>query len=215
VKTRVAVIDYRAGNVTSVGRALERLGARWEITADHARIRAADRVIFPGVGAAFSAMRHLRELGLPAVVKEVVDRGTPFLGICLGAQIIFERSDEGPCECLGLLPGSVVSFPPALSFRGERLKVPHMGWNVISVVRPHPIFAGNGPEDRFYFVHAYVAAPSSEELVLATTDYGIDFPSVVGKDNVVATQFHPEKSGAAGLRLLENFLAGECFRHAG
>jgi glutamine amidotransferase len=151
-------------------------------------------------------MEELRRRGLVAVVNEVVARGTPFLGVCLGAQIIFEESTEGPCACLGLLPGRVVPLPADAIDGGERLKVPHMGWNVLRIAREHPVLAGIGPEDRFYFVHSYVAAPAREEVTFATTDYGVAFPSVVGSANVVACQFHPEKSGRVGLRLLESFL---------
>lgn len=199
----IAIIDYRAGNLTSVKLALETVGVQGEITRSPERIRAAERVIFPGVGAAGAAMRSLAELGLVGVIREVAAAGTPFLGICLGTQIVFEFSEEdGGTDCIGLVPGRVRLFTPA-----NRLdKVPQMGWNSVRQVRPHPVFRGIEDGSEFYFVHSYYPAPADPAYVLGETEYaGARFASAVGKANLVATQFHPEKSGRAGLRLLENF----------
>jgi glutamine amidotransferase len=199
----IAIVDYKAGNLTSVRLACETLGLPAEITGDPARIEAAERVIFPGVGAAGSAMRNLAALGLPPVLRRVVARGTPFLGICLGTQIIFERSEEdGGTDCIGLLPGTVRRFTPA----DRRDKVPHMGWNRVRQARPHPLFAGIEDDSEFYFVHSYYPAPADPALACGLTDYaGVRFAAAVGRANLAATQFHPEKSGRIGLRLLENF----------
>jgi len=199
----IAIVDYKAGNLTSVKLALETLGLEGEITAQSDRILAADRVIFPGVGAAGAAMRQLRELGLIEAIRETVARGTPFLGICLGTQIALEDSEEdGGTRCLGLLPGTVRRFRPADRFH----KVPHMGWNSVARRARHPIFEGIEDDSEFYFVHSYYPAPSDPACVLGETEYaGVRFASVLGRNNLVATQFHPEKSGRVGLRLLHNF----------
>lgn len=195
----IAVIDYRAGNLKSVQRALVHIGEHCVVTSDPTQITRADRVVFPGVGAAGSAMESLRELGLVETVRSVVDAGVPFLGICLGTQIIFEKSEEGGVLCLGVLRGVVKRFPR------ECGKIPHMGWNTIMPVRRHPLLEGIGEDDWFYFVHSYYPEPADETDVVARTSYGIEFASVVGRGNVFATQFHPEKSGEAGLRILRNF----------
>lgn len=200
----IAIVDYRAGNLTSVRLACDTLGAAAEITDRADRIRAAERVIFPGVGAAGSAMQNLRDLGLVEVIGEVVARGTPFLGICVGTQILFAHSEEdGGTEGLGLLPGSVKLFRPDDPFD----KVPQMGWNAVAQVRAHPLFDGVEDNSEFYFVHSYYPDPSHREVVLGETAYaGVRFAAVVGRANLVATQFHTEKSGRVGLRLLENFV---------
>ncbi len=211
---KVTVIDYRAGNLTSVARALDRLGARWEITADGEAVRRAERVIFPGVGAAAAAMENLHAQGLAEPVREFVESGRPFMGICLGAQILFSHSREGDVRCLDLLRGDVVPFPGDMREGGERLKVPHMGWNTVTIMGKHPVLEGVSPEDRFYFVHAYFVRPDATEVVLGTTAYGVEFPSVVGRDNLIACQFHPEKSGEPGLALLGRFLAWDGGRNA-
>jgi len=199
----IAIIDYRAGNLTSVRLAFETLGREAVITGDPACIRAAERVVFPGVGAAGAAMRHLKALDLAGTIREVALRGTPFLGICLGTQIILERSEEdGGTDTLGLIPGRVIRFLPADRYD----KVPHMGWNSVSPASPHPVFEGIEPDSEFYFVHSYYPAPSDPACILGTTDYaGVTFASALARGSIVATQFHPEKSGKAGLRLLENF----------
>jgi len=195
----IAIIDYRAGNLRSVERALRHLGLSCVITADASAIVAADRVVFPGVGAAGKAMETVRASGLDRTIHEVADRGIPFLGICLGTQIIFDASDEDAASCLGIFPGTVRRFPDT----GE--KIPHMGWNTIRPVRAHPLLRGVGDRDWFYFIHSYYPDPSDDADVVARTTYGVDFASAVARDNVFATQFHPEKSGEPGLRILENF----------
>ncbi|HAR67854.1 MAG TPA: imidazole glycerol phosphate synthase subunit HisH [Lentisphaeria bacterium] len=198
----IAIIDYRAGNLTSVRLAFDKLNILSEITRDPARIRAAERVVFPGDGAAGSAMANLDELELRDVITEVsADR--PFLGICVGTQIILDYSQEnGGVPCLGLLPGTVERFQTADPFT----KIPQMGWNAVAPVCPHPLFAGIEPGSEFYFIHSYYPAPTSPDHVLARTDYAdVAFASVVGRDNLAATQFHPERSGRIGLQLLKNF----------
>jgi glutamine amidotransferase len=202
----IAIIDYKAGNLRSVERALRGLGFPCRITREGTEILTADRVIFPGVGAAGSAMADLRQLGLDRVLKKVLQDGKPFLGICLGAQIILERSQEDHAACLGFMAGEAKAFPTPLTSPEEgRLKIPHMGWNGITQVRAHPVLKGIGTGDEFYFVHAYYPAPLLDSHVIGTTDYGIRFPSVIGRENLIAMQFHPEKSGRPGLRILKNF----------
>ncbi len=200
----IAIVDYEGGNLTSVLRALEYLGHKAVITSDHDTIRSAERVIFPGVGSAQATMRVLRASGLDTVLRDdVYARGTPFLGICIGVQIIFERSEEENTECLGLVSGSVTRFPREVD--GERLKVPQIGWNQVQYRREHPLFTGVPDGQTFYFVNSYHVVPVNDDVVFAHTMYGIDFPSVIGQNNLVATQFHLEKSGDAGLRMLDNF----------
>ncbi len=203
----IAIVDYRAGNLTSVQLALRALHAHAEITSDPSVIRSAERVIFPGVGAAGSAMRNLEALGLVDVLKEVVREGKPFLGICLGTQILLEFSEEdGGTATLGLLPGCIPKFQPTDRWD----KVPQIGWNQVSIVRPHPLLAGIADGSEFYFVHSYYPAPSDADVVIGRTTYaGVTFASMVGRGNLAATQFHPEKSGRIGLRLLKNFLIWE------
>jgi glutamine amidotransferase len=150
-------------------------------------------------------MANLKELGLDAVISDVFRSGKPILGICLGAQIILEKSEENDSMCLGLIEGSTKRFPEDLSSGPERLKIPHMGWNSLNVKSVHPVLAGIKPDDEFYFVHSYYPAPRRPECVLAETVYGISFSSVVGTRNLIAMQFHLEKSGPAGLRILRNF----------
>ncbi len=199
----IAIVDYRAGNLTSVKLALDELGRDAIITSNPDDIAKAERIVFPGVGAAGAAMRHLTEMGLAEPLRQAIAAGTPFLGICLGMQILFERSaEDGGVECLGLLPGSVERFRP----RDPRDKVPHMGWNLVRFARAHPVFAGLPPEGYFYFVHSYYVVPTRPEHALGRTDYaGVEFCSVAGAGSVIATQFHVEKSGPLGLRLLDAF----------
>lgn len=205
-----AIIDYRAGNLTSVRLALEHIGEQCEITGDPSRILSAHRVIFPGVGAAGEAMRNLAELGLTDVIRQVARSGKPFLGICLGTQIILDYSEEdGGTECLGLLPGVVKRFAPV----DPSCKIPHMGWNAVRIIKPHPLFEGIEDESEFYFVHSYYPAPSDSGCVFGVTEYAdVEFASVIGQGNIFATQFHPERSGRIGLRLLSNFVRwdGRC-----
>lgn len=199
----IAIIDYRAGNLTSVAWAFEALGETAAVTRDPDEILNAERVVFPGVGAAGAAMESLRQLGLDSVIRDVVQRGTPFLGICVGTQILFERSDEdGGVECLGLIPGDVRLFRPT----DRRDKVPQMGWNNVRARSAHRVLDGIEEGTEFYFVHSYYPCAAEPETIIAETDYaGVSFPSIVGRDNVVATQFHAEKSGRPGLHLLRNF----------
>jgi glutamine amidotransferase len=199
MKGMIAIIDYRAGNLKSVRRALLHLGVPCRITDKPLEILSSERVIFPGVGAAGKAMDTIRSQGLDLVIREVVANGTPFLGICLGAQIILEKSEENDTECLNLMPGRVRRFA------GSNLKIPHMGWNTLEIKQNHPILEGIDEEAQFYFVHSYYPEPAEDEHVIATTEYGIPFASIIGKGNVVATQFHLEKSGRFGLSILENF----------
>lgn len=196
----IAIIDYPAGNLPSVLRAVRHLGYEAEITADRDKVRRADKVIFPGVAAAGSTMAHLRDSGMGQVLTEDVFRaGKPLLAICIGIQIIFEQSEEDDAECLGLLAGRVTRFPAGA------LKVPQIGWNQVRQRRRHAIFAGVPDGAEFYFVNSYYPEPADETLVMATTDYRTEFASVVAKDNLVATQFHLEKSGPVGLKMLDNF----------
>jgi glutamine amidotransferase len=202
----IAVIDYKAGNLTSVAKALHHLGFECRITHEVKEILGADRVIFPGVGSAGQAMKDLKRTGLDQALSDLYESGKPFLGICLGAQIILEESEENQTTCLGLLSGTVRSFPmPFVSGNGKNLKVPHMGWNQIKLKRAHPVFKGVASESEFYFVHSYFPAPRNIETIIGTTDYGITFASVLGERNLLAVQFHPEKSGPPGLTILENF----------
>ena len=202
----IAIIDYKAGNLMSVERAVKKLGFACRITQHGKEILGSERVIFPGVGAAGKAMADLKHLGLDKVLKKDFEGGKPILGICLGAQVILGNSEENDTRCLGLVPGRVRRFPqPLFSKENERLKIPHMGWNGVNLRKRHPVLEGIMPADEFYFVHAYYPVPASDEYVVGTTGYGIEFPSVIGYKNLIAMQFHPEKSGTAGLTILENF----------
>ena len=203
---RVAIVDYKAGNLTSVQRALNRLNIESQITSDPSIILKAERIIFPGVGAAGKAMKVLKDLGIDEALREAFFNGRPILGICLGSQIILDRSEEDSSICLGLIPGEVKRFPEDLKdSSGQRLKVPHMGWNRVLLRKRHPVFEGITEEHEFYFVHSYYPCPLEDSCIIGETDYGIVFCSVLGKDSLIAVQFHPEKSGRPGLRLLENF----------
>ncbi len=206
----IAIVDYRAGNLTSVKRALEHLGHReCEITDSAAKIRAADRVILPGVGAAGATMENLRALGLAEVLKrDVAMAGKPFLGICIGIQVLFDRSEEDCAACLGIIAGEVRRYPSSID--GRPLKVPQIGWNRVRQVRPHPIFAGVPDGAHFYFVNSYYPVPADSSAIIAESDYGVPFTAAIARKNVIATQFHLEKSGAAGLKLLDNFCRLAC-----
>jgi glutamine amidotransferase len=205
---RLGVVDYGAGNRRSVEKALERAGAQPVVTADHDALAAADGLVVPGVGAFAAAMARLRERGLDALVAERARAGTPVLGLCLGMQLLFERSSElGGDEGLGLLEGEVVPLAPD----PPSLKVPHIGWNVVRFTRADPLLEGLGSSAAFYHVHSYVARPADASDVLGRGDYGGPFASVVGRGSVFGAQFHPEKSSAAGIRLLGNF-ASLCAR---
>lgn len=195
----IAVVDYGAGNLASVVNALERLGATACVTRDAAVIRRASGVLVPGVGAAADIMAHLTRHGLVPVLRQVIADGTPFLGVCMGMQALLSVSYEGGEQrCLGVIPGAVRRLPG-----GQPL--PHVGWNQVNQVRPVPLFTGIPDGAEFYFVHSYYVDPATPEWTAATTEYGLRFTSVIARDNVMGTQFHPEKSGRWGLQLLRNF----------
>ncbi|HLH75515.1 MAG TPA: imidazole glycerol phosphate synthase subunit HisH [Candidatus Binataceae bacterium] len=199
----IAIIDYGAGNLASVARALEHLGHQCVVTAETGVISGAERVILPGVGAAGATMENLRRLGLEEVLREqVIAAGKPFLGICIGIQILLERSEEDDTRCLGLIAGTVRRFH---SEQANPLKVPQIGWNQVHQVRPHPIFDGVPDQTHFYFVNSYYPVPTDPDVTIAIADYGVSFTAALARGRLVATQFHLEKSGAAGLRLLDNF----------
>ena len=206
----IGVVDYDAGNLRSVETALRYLGADFVLTTDPDLLRRTDRLLFPGDGNAGSAMNVLNATGLGDMIREFFASGRPIFGICLGAQIVLEGSEETPEPCLGLVPGRAKLFPFAIRPGGpaagqERLKVPHMGWNNVHPASPDPLFAGIPDNSPFYFVHSYYPAPEAKS-VLCTSEYGIEFASGIRKDNLWAVQFHPEKSGEHGLRMLRNFL---------
>jgi glutamine amidotransferase len=197
----VVLIDYEAGNLTSVRRALDYLGVPCRIVTLGDELRDAERIIFPGVGHAGAAMATLKARGLDVALRDAFARGVPILGICLGAQIVLTHSEEGDTPCLDLIPGECLR----LRLSDPQLKVPHMGWNEITVVQPHPVLRDVQPGDEFYFVHSYYPNPRSGAQVFATCEYGITFPVAIGYRNLFATQFHPEKSGRVGLAILRNF----------
>ena len=193
-------MDYDAANTLSVTRALEKVGARVKLTPDPGRVARADAVVLPGVGAFGDCVRKLKERGMDGGCREAYESGKPFLGVCVGLQVLFEGSEESPgVEGLGILPGRVVRFEA-----GE-LKVPHMGWNELRVVKSHPVFERLDGE-AFYFVHSYFPEPAEQGHVLGISEYGGEFCAAAGRDNLAAVQFHPEKSSRAGLKLYENFL---------
>lgn len=199
---RIGLIDYGAGNLQSVRNALRANGRESVLVTSPADLAGVDVLIFPGVGAFGDSMRHLDEQGLTAPLREWITGGRPFLGICIGYQVLFERSEESPgVPGLGVFPGEVIRL------RAEGLKIPHMGWNEVQLAHPEdPLWAGLGRSPHFYFVHSYHPQPGEASLVAATTDYGRPFASAIRWPNGAAVQFHPEKSQHAGLRLLENFL---------
>jgi glutamine amidotransferase len=198
---RVVIVDYGAGNLRSVERAVARAGFESLISSRPEDVGAAGVLIVPGVGAAADTMRNLRERGLVEPIRRHIAAGRPFLGVCMGLQALLTVSEEGgEHECLGVIPGRVRRLP-------EGLKVPHMGWNRVRQRRPHPVFDGIPEGAYFYFVHSYYPDPEDDSVVVGETDYGLTFASVVAADSLVATQFHPEKSGGAGLRFYDNFLA--------
>jgi len=216
--TDVAVVDYGMGNLRSVAKAVERVapGLAVAVTSDPEVVTRAARVIFPGQGAMPDCMRELDARGLRGAVLEAA-RARPFLGICIGLQMLFERSDEGNIKGLGLLPGEVRRFPleKMTDTGGMRLKVPHMGWNQVRQTGPHALWDGIPQNARFYFVHSYFPEPANRAVVAADAVYGVSFACACARDNVFAVQFHPEKSQAAGLQLLANFVAWQpVARHA-
>ena len=201
---KIAVVDYGMGNIRSVSKALERVapGAQVAVTADPVLIRASERVVVPGQGAMPDCMRQLAASGAREAVIEAT-RAKPFLGICIGMQMLFERGEEGDTPGLGLLAGGVPRFPAA---RMAGLKVPHMGWNEVIQERPHALWDGIADRSRFYFVHSYYPQPADRSLSAGRCDYGISFTCAVARDNIFAVQFHPEKSQNNGLQLLSNFV---------
>lgn len=201
----ITIVDYDAGNLRSVKRACDAVGIASAISQDPDVVVKAERIIFPGVGAAPHAMEVLRSTGLGEALGTAYRKGTPILGICLGTQIILESSEEGPVETLGLIPGATVRF----CLKNPALKIPHMGWNGVRVVQSHPLLEGIEDGDEFYFVHSYYPAPANTENVFAVTEYETRFCCAMGQNNLFATQFHPEKSGRFGLRILEKFAGWE------
>ncbi len=206
---RVAVVDYGMGNLRSVSKAIEHVApqARVEVTSEPKRVAAADRVVFPGQGAMPDCMREMDARNLRAAVVDAAQT-RPFLGICIGLQKLFERSEEGSVAGLALLEGTVRRFPEQsmIDPEGRKLKVPHMGWNRVRQTKTHPLWSGIGDGSRFYFVHSYFPETDDAGLVQGVTDYGVPFTCAVARDNIFAVQFHPEKSQTAGLQLLANFV---------
>ena len=198
---RLAVVDYGAGNLRSVAKAIESLGHTAIVTSDPRDLRTVDGTVFPGQGIAGPAMERLKAAGMDVALKETMAEGRPFFGVCLGLQLIFDWSEEGDTPCLGMVPGRTVRFTEG--------KVPHMGWNAVRFVRDHPIFDGVDDGTQFYFVHSYYGLPDDPGLTIGETEYGTTFASAVATGNLAATQFHPEKSGMTGVRLYDNF-----FRYA-
>jgi glutamine amidotransferase len=199
VLPKIAIINYGAGNLRSVAKAFERIGYPGEVTTDPKVVAAADAVVLPGVGAALDTMTNLHARGMVDVIHQVVARGRPFFGVCVGLQVLFESSEEDGAECLGVLKGRVRRFGPGL-------KVPHMGWNQVEAQPGHPLFAGVPAASNFYFVHSYYPEPADPGVVLGRTEYGLRFCSAIARGSLVGTQFHPEKSGDLGLRLYQNFV---------
>lgn len=215
---RVAVIDYGMGNLHSVSKALESLGTdvQVEITSDASRILSADRIVFPGVGAIRDCMAEILRLGIDVIVRDAVARGKPVLAICVGMQALMQSSEEnGYVPCLGLITGTVKRFGGSatlLDEAGQRLKVPHMGWNNVTQTRAHPLWHGIEDGSRFYFVHSYFVEPADTDVLAAETEYGHRFAAALSEKSLFAVQFHPEKSQHCGLQLLRNFLDwdGQC-----
>jgi glutamine amidotransferase len=196
----IAIIDYGAGNLRSVANAIAKLGYRPTVTSNPSDLLGAAAVILPGVGAAADTMQNLERLGFPEAIRRVVTNGIPMLAICVGMQVLFDETEEGGRHrCLGIIPGVVRRLPPGF-------KVPHMGWNQVNQKIRHPLFDSIPDGANFYFVHSYYAEPQYGSVVAGTTDYGISFCSALVSGNLMATQFHPEKSGENGLRMYENFL---------
>ncbi|MFP4580788.1 MAG: imidazole glycerol phosphate synthase subunit HisH [Candidatus Sumerlaeia bacterium] len=197
----ITIVDYNAGNLRSVKRACDAVGIESEFTQSPEKVASSGRIIFPGVGAAASAMATLRETGLDRAIREAFDKGVPILGICLGAQIILEHSEEGDTECLGLIKGSTLRF----KLDDPNLKIPHMGWNEVIPRQSHPLLDGLEAGGEFYFVHSYYPQPAQDSDVFAMAEYEKPFCCALGHKNLFATQFHPEKSGNFGLNMLKRF----------
>ena len=200
---RIAIVNYQAGNLRSVQKALEKVGAEAFVTSNPDDILTADGVVFPGQGACDSSMQNLRSRQLDTTIKEAISNGKPFLGVCLGMQLLLQNSDEGDESCLGILNGSVRELP-------STVKRPHMGWNQVQILNNDLLFRDIPQDSFFYFVHSFYADPMQSEVVSGVTDYGIEFCSALTFDNVNAVQFHPEKSGLVGLKIYDNFLKYFC-----
>jgi len=202
----IAIIDYGMGNLRSVQKGFEKVGFEAVVTSDPRVVLEADRVVLPGVGAFRDCMRNLEEGGFVEPILKVIGEGRPFLGICLGLQLLFTESEEfGIHKGLDVIKGRVIRFPEGMTEGGEKLAVPHMGWNQLNFKRSLPVFSGLEEGTNVYFVHSYYVKPDDDSVVAATTNYGLDFCSSIVRDNLVATQFHPEKSQDSGLRILKNF----------
>ena len=202
----IAIIDYGMGNLRSVQKGFERVGCEAVVTADPKVVLEAEKVVLPGVGAFPDCMRNLEQGGFIEPLLRVIREGRPFLGICLGLQLLFTESEEfGVHKGLDVIPGRVARFPEGMTEQGEALKVPHMGWNQLAVKRRPSVFEGIEEGTNVYFVHSYYVAPEDQGVIATTTTYGIEFCSSIWKDNIVATQFHPEKSQQKGLTILKNF----------
>jgi glutamine amidotransferase len=201
---KIVVIDYDSGNLRSVAKALEYAGVSPLVTSDPAQIEIADAVVLPGVGSGVAAMKSLRDRGLVEPLREYVASNRPFLGVCLGLQLLLDYTDEGNEQCLGIVSGRVLRLP-------KNLKVPHIGWNSVEFTIEHPVFEGIPQGSYFYFVHSYYALPDDEEAVVGVTEYGVPFCSAYARDRLIATQFHPEKSGSIGLRIYQNFVSFASF----
>ncbi len=202
----IAIIDYGMGNLRSVQKGFERIGCAAEVTADPARLLAAEKIVLPGVGAFRDCIHNLEQGGFVEPILQLIAEGRPFLGICLGLQLLFTESEEfGLHKGLGVIPGRVVRFPEGMKEQGEKLPVPHMGWNQISLKAETPLFNTINDGSNVYFVHSYYVKPDDPSVVAATCNYGLEFCAAIRKDNVMATQFHPEKSQAIGLQMLKNF----------
>ena len=203
----IGIIDYNAGNITSVEHALEFLKAPYILSKNPRDLENVDKVIFPGVGDAAYAMNQLKNTGFDSFLKDFSASGKPLMGICLGSQIVFDYSDEGDTPCLGLLKGNIVYMSKFDELeKHSRIKIPHMGWNnVVRINGGSSLLDGVGENADFYFVHSYVIQPEDSSIIKGYADYGIKVPAVISKDNITVFQFHPEKSGAAGLKILENF----------
>lgn len=198
---KLTIVDYNGGNLRSVQRACHAIGIESDFTQDPDAVRRAERLIFPGVGNAQTAMETLVRLGLDAALRDALARGTPVLGICVGAQLVLESSEESLIPCLGLLSGKTLRF----RLSDPALKIPHIGWSEVTPARSHVLIDALQPGDEFYFVHSYYPKPAEAANIYATADYGGEFCCALGKDNLFATQFHPEKSGRLGLELLRRF----------
>lgn len=202
----IAIIDYGMGNLRSVQKGFEKVGFEAVVTADPKVVLEADKIVLPGVGAFRDCIRNLEEGGFVEPILRVIAEGRPFLGICLGLQLLFTESEEfGLHRGLDIIPGRVVRFPEGMTENGEKLAVPHMGWNQLSIKSGSPLFAGIPDGTNVYFVHSYYVKPDDSAVVATTTDYGMEFCSSICRDNVMATQFHPEKSQEQGLNILKNF----------